>query len=163
GAARGRQARARDDRAQARGRACVPASLARACARARRAARSAQGAAAPGCPEARRRRPGAPRPRRRGLHGAAAPRAPRAQPLGGVEVGWWAGLGSAEAVGLDLGDVDFEQELVHVRRGKGAKDRVVPLGEEAALWVARYLRDARPALARGANDALFLSATGRRL
>ena len=73
-----------------------------------------------------------------------------------------AGLRSAEAVGLDLGDVDFEQELVHVR-GKGGKERVVPLGEEAAFWTARYLRDARPQLARGAVDALFLSARGRRL
>jgi site-specific recombinase XerD len=80
-----------------------------------------------------------------------------------VELVYSAGLRSAEAVGLDLGDVDFEQELVHVRNGKGAKDRVVPLGEEAAHWVARYLRDARPELARGANDALFLSARGRRL
>ena len=80
-----------------------------------------------------------------------------------VELVYSAGLRSAEAVGLDLGDVDFEQELVHVRRGKGGKDRVVPLGEEAALWVARYLHDARPGLARGANDALFLSATGKRL
>src|SRR5262249_30363083 len=80
-----------------------------------------------------------------------------------VEIVYSAGLRSAEAIGLDLGDVDFEQELVHVRHGKGAKDRVVPLGEEAAAWVARYLRDARPVLARGANDALFLSATGRRL
>ena len=80
-----------------------------------------------------------------------------------VELVYSAGLRSAEAVGLDLGDVDFEQELVHVRNGKGGKDRVVPLGEEAAHWVARYLRDARPELARGANDALFLSATGKRL
>jgi site-specific recombinase XerD len=80
-----------------------------------------------------------------------------------VELVYSAGLRSAEAVGLDLGDVDFEQELVHVRHGKGDKDRVIPLGEEAAHWLARYLRDARPALARGANDALFLSATGRRL
>jgi site-specific recombinase XerD len=80
-----------------------------------------------------------------------------------VELVYSAGLRSAEAVGLDLGDVDFEQELVHVRSGKGAKDRVVPLGEDAAHWVARYLRDARPSLARGANDALFLSARGRRL
>ena len=80
-----------------------------------------------------------------------------------VELVYSAGLRSAEAVGLDLGDVDFEQELVHVRRGKGGKDRVVPLGEEAAQWVARYLHDARPGLARGANDALFLSATGKRL
>ena len=80
-----------------------------------------------------------------------------------VELVYSAGLRSAEAVGLDLGDVDFEQELVHVRQGKGAKDRVVPLGEEAAALVARYLRDGRPQLATGANDALFLSARGRRL
>ncbi|HLX32932.1 MAG TPA: tyrosine-type recombinase/integrase [Gaiellaceae bacterium] len=86
-----------------------------------------------------------------------------------VELVYSAGLRSAEAVGLDLGDVDFEQELVHVRRAKGGKERVVPLGEEAALWVGRYLREARPELAKGARagsaagDALFLSARGRRL
>ena len=80
-----------------------------------------------------------------------------------VELVYSAGLRSAEAVGLDLGDVDFEQEHVHVRRGKGGKERVVPLGEEAALWLGRYLRDARPDLATGANDALFISARGRRL
>ena len=80
-----------------------------------------------------------------------------------VELVYSAGLRSAEAVGLDLGDVDFEQELVHVRQAKGGKERVVPLGEEAALWLARYLRDARPVLASGANDAFFLSERGRRL
>jgi site-specific recombinase XerD len=80
-----------------------------------------------------------------------------------VELVYSAGLRSAEAVGLDLGDVDFEQEIVHVRRGKGGKERVVPLGEEASHWVARYVREARPALANGANDALFLSARGKRL
>jgi integrase/recombinase XerD len=80
-----------------------------------------------------------------------------------VELVYSAGLRSAEAVGLDLGDVDFEQELVHVRSGKGGKDRVVPLGEEAAHWVARYLHEARPELARGAADALFLSTNGKRL
>ena len=80
-----------------------------------------------------------------------------------VELVYSAGLRAAEAVALDLGDVDFEQERVHVRRGKGGKDRVVPLGEEAALLVARYLREARPELARGAENALFLSARGRRL
>ena len=80
-----------------------------------------------------------------------------------VELVYSAGLRSAEAVGLDLGDVDFEQELVHVRHGKGGKDRVIPLGEEAQHWLARYLRDARPELARGANNALFLSVRGRRL
>ncbi len=79
-----------------------------------------------------------------------------------VELVYSAGLRSAEAVGLDLGDVDFEQETVHVR-GKGGKERVVPLGERAAHAVARYLREGRPELATGANDALFLSVRGRRL
>ena len=80
-----------------------------------------------------------------------------------LELVYSAGLRSSEAVGLDLGDVDFEQEHVLVRHGKGAKERVVPLGEEAAYRVARYLREARPHLARGAADALFLSTRGRRL
>ena len=79
-----------------------------------------------------------------------------------VELVYSAGLRSAEAVGLDLGDVDFEQELVRIR-GKGGKERVVPLGEEAAWWLARYLEHARPRLATGAEAALFLSVRGRRL
>jgi len=79
-----------------------------------------------------------------------------------VELVYSAGLRSREAVDLDLADVDFDQELVHVH-GKGGKDRTVPLGEEAAHWVGRYLRDGRPALARGAEDALFVSVRGRRL
>src|SRR4029077_12260110 len=79
-----------------------------------------------------------------------------------VELVYAAGLRSAEAVGLDLQDVDFEQELIHVR-GKGGKERTVPLGEEAAFRLTRSLREARPQLARGANNALFLSTRGRRL
>ncbi len=79
-----------------------------------------------------------------------------------LELVYSAGLRSREAVSLDLADVDFEQELVHVH-GKGGKDRVVPLGEEAAYRIARYLRDARPQLVRGAEAALFVSANGRRL
>jgi integrase/recombinase XerD len=79
-----------------------------------------------------------------------------------VELVYSAGLRSREAIDLDLGDVDFEQELVHVR-GKGGKERAVPLGEEAGHWLARYLSEARPDLARGAENALFLSVRGRRL
>jgi site-specific recombinase XerD len=79
-----------------------------------------------------------------------------------LELVYSAGLRSHEAVGLDLGDVDFEQEHVRVH-GKGGKERVVPLGEEAAYRAADYLRNARPRLARGAENAFFLSARGRRL
>jgi site-specific recombinase XerD len=79
-----------------------------------------------------------------------------------VELVYSAGLRSREAVQLDLADVDFEQEHVRVL-GKGGKERVVPLGEEAAHWLGRYLREARPELVRGAENALFVSARGRRL
>jgi site-specific recombinase XerD len=79
-----------------------------------------------------------------------------------LELLYSAGLRSAEAVGLNLADVDFEREVLHVR-GKGGKERVLPLGEEAAHRLAVYLRDGRPALAAGANDAVFVSARGRRL
>jgi site-specific recombinase XerD len=79
-----------------------------------------------------------------------------------LELVYSAGLRSQEAVDLDLADVDFEQELVHVR-GKGEKERIVPLGEEASHRLALYLRLARPQLARGAENAVFLSARGRRL
>ena len=151
-----RQARAGDDRAQARGRARAAPLHARAGPRPRRLAR----AAAP-APPARRAEARARSRRSSTALGGDGPLALRNRAL--VELVYSAGLRSAEAVGLDLGDVDFEQELVHVRNGKGAKDRVVPLGEEAAHLVARYLREARPQLARGAENALFLSARGRRL
>jgi integrase/recombinase XerD len=79
-----------------------------------------------------------------------------------VELVYSAGLRSAEAVGLELADVDFDREQLHVR-GKGGKERIVPLGEEAAHLLARYLHEARPQLARGAENAVFLSTRGRRL
>jgi site-specific recombinase XerD len=79
-----------------------------------------------------------------------------------LELVYSAGLRAQEAVDLELADVDFEQELVHVR-GKGGKERVVPLGEEAAYRLSRYLEQGRPELARGAVNALFLSARGQRL
>ena len=79
-----------------------------------------------------------------------------------VELVYSAGLRSAEAVGLDLADVDFDREQLHVR-GKGGKERVVPLGEEAAHLLARYLHEARPTLVRGAENAVFVSARGKRL
>ena len=79
-----------------------------------------------------------------------------------VEVVYSAGLRASEAVGLDLVDVDFDREQLHVR-GKGGKERIVPLGEEAAHVLARYLHEARPSLVRGAQNAVFVSARGRRL
>jgi site-specific recombinase XerD len=114
-------------------------------------------------PRRRRRLPNAPRRDEIDETIAAAEEGPlglRNRAL--LELVYSCGLRSAEAMGLDLVDVDIEQEALHVR-GKGGKERVVPLGEEAAYQVARYLHEGRPQLARGAVDALFLSVNGRRL
>ena len=146
----------------------APASISRKLAATRAFLRSALGPAAvpdaPLAPRRRRRLPDAPRPTEVETLLAALEGddvlALRNRAL--VELVYSAGLRSAEAVGLDLADVDFERETVHVR-GKGDKERIVPLGEEAAHWLARYLHKARPQLARGAEDAVFLSARGRRL
>jgi site-specific recombinase XerD len=78
-----------------------------------------------------------------------------------AELIYSAGLRSREAVELDLADVDFDSEAVRVL-GKGGKERVVPLGEEAAYRLVRWL-EVRPQLAAGAENALFISARGRRL
>jgi site-specific recombinase XerD len=78
------------------------------------------------------------------------------------ELVYSAGLRTQEAVDLTLASVDFEQETVLVR-GKGDKERVVPLGEEAAFHLRLYLEDGRPELAKGADDHIFLSAHGRPL
>ena len=128
----------------------APASISRRISTIRSFLRFTLGAArvpeTPFAPRTVQRLPEAPKPdevdRLLELVGGDEPLALRNRAL--LELVYSAGLRSAEAVGLDLGDVDFEQELVLVR-GKGGKERAVPLGEEAAHHLARYLRDARPA------------------
>jgi site-specific recombinase XerD len=105
----------------------------------------------------RRRRP---RSKRRSSRSTATARSRCATAL--IELIYSAGLRASEAVGLDLADLDFDREQLHVQ-GKGGKERMVPLGEEAGHLLAQYLRDARPQLARGAENAVFISARGRRL
>ena len=69
------------------------------------------------------------------------------------------GLRVSELVGLTLAQTSLTQGLVRII-GKGDKERLVPLGEEALAWLLRYLQEARPALARRPSDALFISARG---
>jgi len=78
-----------------------------------------------------------------------------------LEVLYATGLRVSELVGLRLEQVNLRQGVVRVL-GKGNKERLVPLGEEALHWLERYLRDARPALFRGVPDAtLFPSSRGQ--
>ena len=71
------------------------------------------------------------------------------------------GLRRMEIVRLTAADIDFAGGAVLVRQGKGRKDRVVPIGERALAWVAKYLADARPKLARCGDEAGSLFVTER--
>jgi integrase/recombinase XerD len=68
------------------------------------------------------------------------------------------GLRVSELVGLKLAQVSLDAGVVRVL-GKGGKERLVPLGEEAIGWLQRYLATARGTLVRdGRTDALFVTA-----
>ena len=67
------------------------------------------------------------------------------------------GLRVSELVGLTMSDISLRQGVLRVV-GKGTKERLVPLGEEAVLWVENYLEYGRPWLLNGvASDVLFPS------
>jgi integrase/recombinase XerD len=67
------------------------------------------------------------------------------------------GLRVSELTGLRRAQVAHDAGVVRVV-GKGSKERLVPMGDEAVAWVSRYLRDVRPQLAGGAKrDELFLT------
>ena len=81
-----------------------------------------------------------------------------------LEVFYGAGLRRAEALGLDLADLDHHERELRVR-GKGNKERLVPLTRSAWLEVVAYLERGRPALCSRHPDsgrAVFLSSHGRR-
>ena len=75
-----------------------------------------------------------------------------------LEVMYAAGLRVSELTGLQLANLNVNQGVVRVM-GKGSKERLVPLGEEALAWLRRYMREARPALlGSGRTEAVFVTA-----
>lgn len=78
-----------------------------------------------------------------------------------LELLYGTGLRNRELRQLAPWDIDLVDGSVTVRRGKGQKNRVVPLGRAAQRWVARYLEHVRPRWARRPNvKALFLTSAG---
>jgi integrase/recombinase XerD len=85
------------------------------------------------------------------------PRALRDRAL--AELLYGAGLRVSEAVGLARGSVDLEHRVVRAL-GKGDRERIVPIGREAAQALRRYLAHGRPHLDRRHRQELFLNAQG---
>jgi integrase/recombinase XerD len=67
-----------------------------------------------------------------------------------------------ELVELEVYDLDRQRRSLVVRQGKGRKDRVLPIGRRALLWLEKYLADVRPRFVERTNSTrLFVSIHGR--
>ena len=74
------------------------------------------------------------------------------------------GARRSELTNLDLSDLDQSHETLHIRKGKGGKDRLVPIGKVALAWLEKYLLNVRPKLVMEAGEqAFFLSGYGERM
>lgn len=77
-----------------------------------------------------------------------------------LEILYACGLRVSELVGLSLQNVNFKQGVIKVF-GKGRKERLVPMGEEAQFWVQKFIRNGRAELLTlNANNVLFPSKRG---
>jgi len=77
-----------------------------------------------------------------------------------LELMYACGLRASETIGLDVGDVDIKNGALRAR-GKGSKERVVPIGGKAATALSAYLRGARPKLVQSAGEnRLFVNFRG---
>lgn len=80
-----------------------------------------------------------------------------------LELLYATGLRVSELVSLTLSQVNQRQGVVRTF-GKGSKERLVPVGEQALEWLQRYLQEGRPELLpRGASDVLFPSRRGKQM
>jgi integrase/recombinase XerD len=78
-----------------------------------------------------------------------------------LELFYSTGIRRTELCRLDLPDLNPERRTLHVRQGKGKKDRIVPVGARALFWLERYLQEVRPRLCLDTHtQALFLTGYG---
>jgi len=75
-----------------------------------------------------------------------------------LEVLYSTGMRRSELAALAVYDWHRAREAIAIRQGKGGRDRIVPVGDRAASWLARYLATVRPVLARAPDDGtMFLT------
>lgn len=82
-----------------------------------------------------------------------------------LEVLYATGIRRAELAALSVADANLTKRTLFISEGKGARDRVVPLGERATRWISRYLIDARPVLAGDqlGESTMFVTIDGTRI
>ncbi|NKC15795.1 MAG: tyrosine-type recombinase/integrase [Gammaproteobacteria bacterium] len=60
-----------------------------------------------------------------------------------------------ELIGLKLYDIDVDRGTEMIRQGKGKKDRMIPIGDRALVWIDKYLTEVRPELVVGIDDGIL--------
>lgn len=79
-----------------------------------------------------------------------------------VELAYGSGLRVSELLNLKISDLHLNNSLVKII-GKGSKERIVPLGENAVIAIRKYLVDARPLIHPEGKDILFVNKSGQKL
>ena len=81
-----------------------------------------------------------------------------------MELMYSSALRRMEVIGLDMRDIDVREGVVYIRKGKGGKSRVVPVGREACRWIGMYLERVRPRYSiSSSEEPLFLTCKQNRI
>jgi integrase/recombinase XerD len=81
-----------------------------------------------------------------------------------MEVFFSTGMRLSELTSSAVEDLNFEENLIHIKHAKGQKQRLVPMGETARNWLQEYLEKVRPILAKDSkNESVFLNRFAHRI
>jgi integrase/recombinase XerD len=81
-----------------------------------------------------------------------------------MELYYASGMRRAELANLDIRDIDYQEQVVKVRKGKGGVDRVIPIAPRTLATITIYMNELRPEMATiESGVALFLGMTGKRI
>jgi len=81
-----------------------------------------------------------------------------------ITIFYGCGLRRNEGYHLDLSDINFDKQILHVRKGKAYKERFVPFNKTNSDYLQEYIYDARPQIVKdGKQNALFISQRGVRM
>ena len=79
-----------------------------------------------------------------------------------IELAYGSGLRVSELINLKISDIHLNNSMVKIL-GKGSKERIVPLGENAIIAIRKYLVDSRPMIHPEGKDVLFVNKNGAKL
>jgi len=80
-----------------------------------------------------------------------------------LELLYSSGVRAAELCGIEINDIDLDEKMLFIRKGKFDKQRMIPFGDSASYWVKKYIERARPLMNDTGLVLLFVSVRGNKL